>query len=130
MSWFKLKSPVGSNYRINPNDLTNTKQALNQLGYYNVPPHRGIDDWTDDAMFDGIRRFQGDNSLKIDGFMRPGGPTENAINQRLQRASFGSSLFADDSSDGPFGYSTYQCTPCAQPPNCGQNPCVKPCLPK
>lgn len=74
MSWFKLKSPVGSNYRINPNDLTNTKQALNQLGYYNVPPHRGIDDWTDDAMFDGIRRFQGDNSLKIDGFMRPGRP--------------------------------------------------------
>lgn len=124
MSWFKLKSPVGTNYRIDPNDLTSTKQALSQLGYYNIPPHRGLDDWTDDAMFDDIRRFQGDNGLKVDAFMRPSGPTENAINQRLQRASFGSPLFWNNDG-GPLGYSSNQTPPCARPPYCGQNPCVK-----
>ncbi|CAA7614955.1 peptidoglycan-binding protein [Magnetospirillum sp. UT-4] len=78
-----LKSPIGTNYRIEPNDLMNTKLALNQLGYYDIPPHRGIDDWTDDAMFDGIKRFQKDNGLKVDGFMRPEGPTEQKVNIRL-----------------------------------------------
>lgn len=34
MSWFKLKEPVGTNYRVNPGDIMNTKQALNDLGYY------------------------------------------------------------------------------------------------
>ncbi|MBF0326526.1 MAG: peptidoglycan-binding protein [Alphaproteobacteria bacterium] len=95
MSQFTLKDPIGTNYRVDPNDLMNTKRALNQLGYYNIPAHRGIDDWTDDAMFDGIRRFQRDNGLKVDAFMRPGGPTENAINQRLQRTSFGSARRVD-----------------------------------
>lgn len=83
MSWFKLKGPIGTNYRVDPGVLMDTKRALNQLGYYAIPPHRGIDDWTDDATFDGIRRFQRDNGLKVDALIRPDGPTETAINQRL-----------------------------------------------
>lgn len=90
MSWFKLKEPMGSSYRVDPVDIKNTKRALNVLGYYNVSPHRGIDDWTDDSMFDGIRRFQKANGLKVDGFMRPGGPTELALNRLIQRQSVGS----------------------------------------
>lgn len=78
-----LKFPIGTNYRVDPNDLMDTKRALSDLGYYDVPPHRGIDDWTDDAMFDGIRRFQKDNGLKVDGFMRPEGPTERKMNARM-----------------------------------------------
>lgn len=78
-----LKSPIGTNYRINSNDLMDAKRALNQLGYYEVRPHRGIDDWTDDATFAGIKKFQQDNGLQVDGFMRPGGPTERAINASL-----------------------------------------------
>lgn len=76
MSWFNLKQPIGTNDTVSPGDIVNTKAAPSQLGYYNVPPHRGIDDWTDDAMFNGIRAFQKDSGLKVDGFMRPGGPTE------------------------------------------------------
>ena len=49
-------------------------------------------------MFDGIRRFQKANGLKVDGFIRPGGPTERAINQQVAggggyRAIDSSSLF-------------------------------------
>lgn len=117
MSSFQLKGPVGTSYRVDPGDLVNTKKALNQLGYYAIPPHRGIDDWTDDALFDGIKGFQRDNNLKVDAFMRPGGPTENAINRALGRVSFGSALFSDPEAGGQIGYETYTCnTPCAQPP--------------
>lgn len=94
----KLKSPIGTNYRIEPNDLMNTKRALNQLGYYDIPPDCGFDDWTDDAMFDGIKRFQKANGLKVDAFMRPGGPTETAMNKLLQRSAFGPPRAVDLSS--------------------------------
>lgn len=83
MSWFSLSKAMGTNYTVDPGDIVNTKTALNQLGYYDVPPHRGIDDWTDDSMFNGIKAFQKDNGLKVDGFMRPDGPTEQAINSSL-----------------------------------------------
>lgn len=33
MSWLKLKSPIGTNYRVDTTDLMNTKRALNRLGY-------------------------------------------------------------------------------------------------
>lgn len=83
MSWFSLQRPVGTNWSLNTGDLKNTKQALSQLGYYKAPPERGIDDWADSQMFDGVRAFQKDNGLKVDAFMRPGGPTEKAINTQL-----------------------------------------------
>ncbi len=89
MSWFSLNKTMGSNYTVDPGDIVNTKTALNQLGYYDVPPHRGIDDWTDDAMFNGIKTFQKDNALKVDGLMRPGGPTEAAINSSLAEGGSG-----------------------------------------
>lgn len=79
-----LNQPLGTNYRADPQDIMNTKRALSRLGHYPIPPHRGIDDWTDDAMFEGIRAFQKDNGLKVDGFMRPGGPTESAINDKIE----------------------------------------------
>jgi hypothetical protein len=83
---FTLNQPIGTNYRADPDDIMNTKLGLNQLGYYKVPGHRGIDDWTDDAMFDGIRSFQKANGLKADAFMRPDGPTAKAVNQQVQLA--------------------------------------------
>jgi len=73
MSWFSLNKAMGTNYTADPRDIVNTKTALNQLGYYDVPPDRGIDDWTDGAMFSGIKAFQKDNGLKVDGFMRADG---------------------------------------------------------
>lgn len=109
MSWFRLKDPVGTNYRVNREDLQNTKKALNQLGYYDVPPHRGIDDWTDDATFEGIRRFQKDNGLKVDAFMRPGGPTEGRINQQLSAKAFPIGGGDDDEVDAS---PRYTCTVC------------------
>lgn len=84
---FSINQPIGTNYRSDPDDIMNTKRALARLGHYEVPADRGIDDWADGAMFDGIRNFQKANGLKVDAFMRPDGPTAKAINNQVQLAA-------------------------------------------
>ncbi|MBI5163199.1 MAG: peptidoglycan-binding protein [Magnetospirillum sp.] len=83
MSWFTLNGPVETSTRIDLNDIVATKTALNRLGYYQPPYGSEFGDWTDREMFDGIKRFQQDNALKVDGMMKPGGPTERTINRQL-----------------------------------------------
>ncbi len=84
---FALKNMFSTSNAVETDDLINVKGILNRLGYYMIPPHRGLDDWTDDATFDGLKRFQRDNGLKVDGLMRPGGPTEATMNRNLMRVS-------------------------------------------
>ncbi len=76
---FKLRMPVGETHNVDPDDAANTKAALNRHGYYATPSGGEFGGWVDSAMFDGIRKFQKNNNLKVDGFMRPGGPTERAL---------------------------------------------------
>lgn len=86
MSWFSLNEPFGSDYTVDPEDIVSTKTALKDLGYYEPPEGIGMQPWTDEATFNGIKNFQQDNDLKVDGFMRPGGPTEATINKQLASA--------------------------------------------
>ena len=58
------------------------KQALNHLGEYD-PPAYGMTPYPDTPMFDGMKAFQKKNGLTVDGFARPGGPTETTLNSRL-----------------------------------------------
>ena len=83
MSWFKLVRPMDEYTNVDPGDIVNAKQALRQLGYYQPPIGNQIGAWVDNNLFDGVRKFQRDNRLKVDGVMKPGGPTEKTINQRL-----------------------------------------------
>ncbi|KAF0110825.1 MAG: hypothetical protein FD149_2592 [Rhodospirillaceae bacterium] len=77
---FQLGRPIATNVSATSDDIINTKRALNQLGYYEQPSDGA---WVDSAMFDGIRRFQRDHGLKVDGVINPGGPTEHALNRAL-----------------------------------------------
>lgn len=83
MSRFTLNGPVETSTRVDLDDIVATKTALNQLGYYQPPYASEFGDWTDREMFAGIKQFQQDNALKVDGMMKPGGPTERTINRRL-----------------------------------------------
>jgi len=83
MSWFKLKRPMDEASSVDYGDIVNAKRALSQLGYYQPPFGNEMGAWVDGALFDGIRNFQRDNRLKVDGVMRPGGPTETAIQAHL-----------------------------------------------
>ncbi|MCC7168514.1 MAG: peptidoglycan-binding protein [Rhodospirillales bacterium] len=74
---------MSENTNATPSDIVDTKQALYRLGYYRPQVGNILGDWVDREMFGGIRKFQEDHGLKVDGIMRPGGPTETAINRRL-----------------------------------------------
>lgn len=83
---FRLSQAMGADYRADPADITSTKRALNRLGYYD-DPEGDFGAWVDSGLFKGLRGFQKDNALKVDGFMAPGGETEAAIDRALARTT-------------------------------------------
>ena len=81
--FLNLKDRVTSFAPIVADDAVRTKTALQRLGYYK-PPSFGINQFMDDAMLRGLKRFQTENGLEADGEARPGGPTERLINASLR----------------------------------------------
>lgn len=82
--FLKLKKEVSETTAdIEPDDVLSVKQKLKGLGYYKEPEW-GMTKFTDNQMFDGIRSFQNDRKLKIDGVMKPDGETQNAVNSALK----------------------------------------------
>lgn len=88
---FKLKAPLGRNYDVDFADTLNVKKALKVLGYYDEPKH-GLTKFPDEPLFEGIERFQKDHGLRQDGYMKPGGETETALNYIQKRNQLKSSL--------------------------------------
>lgn len=78
----KLKKPIGYGYSLVPEDVLKTKTVLSELGFYKEPKS-GVTPWPDTPMFEGIETFQKKKKLKIDGLMKPGGPTEKSLNKYL-----------------------------------------------
>jgi hypothetical protein len=79
-----LQQTLGGGYPADPGDVVQTKLRLQAQGYYREPDY-GITEYPDTPMFDGIKRFQSDNGLQVDGLMRPGGPTETGLAARSPR---------------------------------------------
>jgi hypothetical protein len=75
---FRLRASLGPTYRTDPEDVLELKKLLLALGYYSLPD-QGVTEFPDRALFNGVREFQKKNGLKIDGVVRPGGPTEKAL---------------------------------------------------
>ena len=81
----KLKGKISETIEgMEVDDILNTKKQLKKLGYYQEPKW-GITHVADNAMFEGISKFQKDNGLKVDRIMKPGGETETAINNLLKK---------------------------------------------
>jgi hypothetical protein len=81
---FKLKSTVGSSDPVGPEDALTTKHALFRLGVLKRPKE-GFSPYPDQAMFDGIRKFQKQKGLLDDGIMRPNGQTAEKIAEDLAK---------------------------------------------
>lgn len=75
---YELRAPLGARYRTDVDDVWLTKIALKEAGYYAEPKH-GVTPYPDAKLFDAIKNFQKDNDLQVDGYMRPGGETANAL---------------------------------------------------
>ncbi len=97
-----LSGSVGNNLDNEPEDVRNTKKNLKNLGFF--------DDETDNEFItkeldSGIKSFQKEKNLKIDGRLFPGGETEREIFKTLEKRNpddvFGK---ADDNNGGSVGF--------------------------
>lgn len=80
-----LKGAVGNNHDNDPEDVLNVKRSLSQAGYYDMDQTPEPHGYITKEMDEGIRKFQKDNDLRVDGYMLPGGETESTL-RRTQTA--------------------------------------------
>lgn len=85
---FGVGNTISQSANTQPDDVLKTKTALAQTGHYQVPDF-GITDIPDMGMIDGLKGFQQDNGLKVDGVMKPGGPTETKLGETLANQGTG-----------------------------------------
>ncbi|NVK19633.1 MAG: hypothetical protein HWE30_13115 [Methylocystaceae bacterium] len=79
---FSVGNTISQSSNTQPDDVLKTKSALAQTGDYKVPDF-GITDIPDMGMIDGLKKFQKKNGLKVDGVMKPGGPTESKLGETM-----------------------------------------------
>jgi peptidoglycan hydrolase-like protein with peptidoglycan-binding domain len=89
MKRLQLNGSIASNVTLTPEDSLATKETLRTLGLYEVPSE-GITVYPDEEMFAGIRRFQKEEGLKVDGIVSKNGPTLRALNTALEGKGNGS----------------------------------------
>lgn len=78
----QLNQPLGSSYPADEDDVRAVKSALLVVGEYPETADRESG-YTDDALFDGLKRFQKKRGLHPDGIAKPGGPTETTLSAAL-----------------------------------------------
>ncbi len=81
---FRLKQPIGEEFNMDLDDSLNTKKALANLGHMKVPDH-GLTEYPDRPMLDGVKSFQREQGLAVDGVMKPDGPTIKRLNETLEK---------------------------------------------
>jgi hypothetical protein len=100
---FQLRKAIAPNVTMDPDDVLSTKSALGQLGHYDLK-RDGLDAIATRPMIDGLKRFQRDQGLKVDGLMKPDGPTATRMTTLIGDSSLGDGYNggveeADDSPD-------------------------------
>ncbi|MDV7341731.1 peptidoglycan-binding domain-containing protein [Terasakiella sp. A23] len=100
-NFFNVGSTISSDSNMFGDDVIKTKSALNAVGKYDVPDF-GITDIPDMNMIDGLKSFQSDNGLKVDGVMKPDGPTQNALSQALENQSISTTDLLESAKSVPF----------------------------
>lgn len=79
----KLNQSLSASSAVHPEDVVGVKTRLQREGYYDIPSY-GLTPYPDSRLFEGIRKFQRDNGLAVDGVMNPGGETEQALRYPIQ----------------------------------------------
>jgi len=81
---FNLNRTVSRAVSTDPDDILKLKTTLSGLGHYRVPKW-GITPYPDSGLFDAVEDFQKQSKLKVDGVLKPGGPTQKTINQTINQ---------------------------------------------
>lgn len=82
---FKLNKGLEINQTNDEDDSANIKFALTSLGYYDDSDD-GLSPYPTEKLFNSIKSFQKDNHLKVDGVIKPDGPTQKNIKDRLKES--------------------------------------------
>ena len=85
--WFDLEDWVGPQHPSGRGDVAKIEGILANSGDYSLERTQGPTGYWGLALDDGIRKYQKRNGLKVDGALRPGGPTI-----RHMEDSFGATL--------------------------------------
>jgi hypothetical protein len=80
-----IADTVGNGFKNVPRDVETVKRALGGLGYLPEDPFDRPSGFIEESTTAAIKGFQGDNGLKIDGWLRPGGETEAALNSAIEQ---------------------------------------------
>ena len=80
----RIDDNVSSSYSTE-NDVARVKYGLSQLNYYKEPKNLGMSTIPDSQMFEGVKKYQKDKGLHVDGLLKPKGETINSINNDLRK---------------------------------------------
>lgn len=80
-----INGMVGDQRENKPEDVRKVKSALDQLGYFDFRKEPEPHGYITREMDSGIRRYQKERGLRIDGWLKPGGETESALKKDLKR---------------------------------------------
>ncbi len=83
-SQFKLEGPVSATNDVEPSDSRKVKRALMRLGHLDSADVVSLD-FVDTPLLEGVKSFQEEKGLRVDGVVKPGGPTEGMIARSLRK---------------------------------------------
>lgn len=73
-----LNQPLDVNSPADPQDVLEVKNFLHRKGLYDIPEY-GLTPYPDEKLFNGIRAYQKEKGLKIDGVMKANGETQESM---------------------------------------------------
>lgn len=79
-----LTAPVGNGQANKPGDVISVKRQMGALGLVKEDPFDTPAPFIDPGTDQAIRAFQGQQGLKTDGLIAPGGPTETALSKTVK----------------------------------------------
>jgi murein L,D-transpeptidase YcbB/YkuD len=86
--WFDVSAPVGVGLTNSEDDMRRLDGALRTLNAYTPAAHHTEPvSYITRELDDGIKAFQEQNMLKVDGVVNPGGETAQSTPNKLARAA-------------------------------------------
>lgn len=80
-----INGMVGDQRENRPEDVRKVKSALDRLGYFDFRKEPEPHGYITREMDSGIRRYQKERGLRVDGWLKPGGETEKSLRKDLRR---------------------------------------------
>lgn len=91
---FIINKSFARNNAVDLDDTAKIKFSMRALNYYD-DSETGLSPYADDGLFRAVKAFQKDNGLKIDGVIKPDGPTLEKIKENIKKKPEAQNAFED-----------------------------------